>query len=32
MPPGLYTMMHPDAVLSPAEQQQLIQGLQVSLK
>ena len=32
MPPGLYTLMHPDAVLSPAEKQQLIQGFQNSLK
>lgn len=32
MPPALYTMLHPDAILNPQEQQQLIQGLQNSLK
>ncbi len=32
MPPGTYTLMHPNAVLSPPEQQQLIQGLQASMK
>ncbi len=32
MPPGNYTMLHPDAVLNAQEQQQLIQGLQNSLK
>jgi hypothetical protein len=32
MPPGLYTMMHPTAVLNAQEKQQLIQGLQNSLK
>lgn len=32
MPPGIYTMMHPTAVLNDQEKQQLIQGLQNSLK
>ncbi len=32
MPPSLYTLMHPDANLSPQEKQQLIEGLQKSLK
>jgi hypothetical protein len=32
MPPGAYLMMHPDAALSSAEKQQLITGLQNSLK
>jgi hypothetical protein len=32
MPPGSYTMMHPGAILNAQEQQQLIQGLQASLK
>ncbi len=32
MPPKLYTLIHPAAVLSSAEQQQLIDGLQKSLQ
>jgi hypothetical protein len=32
MPPNLYLTMHPEAVLTPAEKQQLITGLQNSLK
>jgi mono/diheme cytochrome c family protein len=32
MPPSIYTLMHPEAVLSTLEKQQLIQGLQNSLK
>jgi hypothetical protein len=32
MPPGLYTLMHPKAKLTPAEEQQLIDGLLASLK
>lgn len=32
MPPGNYLMLHPEAVLTAAEKQQLIQGLQASLK
>jgi hypothetical protein len=32
MPPGIYTMMHKNAVLNPQERQQLIDGLQKSLK
>ncbi len=32
MPPAIYTLMHPEAVLSAAEKQQLITGLQKSLK
>jgi hypothetical protein len=32
MPPGRYTMLHPDAVLNAEEKQQLIQGLKNSLK
>jgi Haem-binding domain len=32
MPPSLYTLMHPDAKLTPAEKQQLIDGLLASLK
>jgi mono/diheme cytochrome c family protein len=32
MPPTIYTMMHPDAILTAQEKQQLIQGLQNSLK
>jgi hypothetical protein len=32
MPPGLYTLMHPNARLTPAEKQQLINGLLASLK
>ena len=32
MPPGIYTMMHPTAILNSQEKQQLIQGLQNSLK
>ena len=32
MPPGIYTMMHPNAILNAQEKQQLIQGLQNSLK
>jgi hypothetical protein len=32
MPPNLYTLMHPDANLTPAEKQQLIAGLLASLK
>jgi mono/diheme cytochrome c family protein len=32
MPPGIYTTMHPNAVLNAQEKQQLIQGLQNSLK
>jgi mono/diheme cytochrome c family protein len=32
MPPSVYTLMHPEAVLSTQEEQQLIQGLQNSLK
>jgi len=32
MPPAIYTLMHPTAKLTPAEQTQLIDGLQKSLK
>jgi hypothetical protein len=32
MPPSLYTLLHPDAILTDPEKQQLIQGLQNSLK
>ncbi|HEX7555294.1 MAG TPA: heme-binding domain-containing protein [Leptolinea sp.] len=32
MPPGIYTLMHPTAILNAQEKQQLIQGLQNSLK
>ncbi len=32
MPPELYTMIHPEAVLSDVEKQQLIDGLQQSLR
>ncbi len=32
MPPWYYLLLHPDAQLSTTEQQQLIQGLQASLK
>ncbi len=32
MPPGIYTLMHPAAVLTAQEKQQLIQGFQNSLK
>ena len=32
MPPAIYTMMHPTAILTDQEKQQLIQGLQNSLK
>jgi hypothetical protein len=32
MPPAIYTLMHPDAVLTDAEKQQLMTGLQNSLK
>ena len=32
MPPAIYTRMHPNAILTPAEQQQLIDGLNKSLK
>jgi hypothetical protein len=32
MPPNLYTMIHPNAILNTQEQQLLIQGLQNSLK
>jgi hypothetical protein len=32
MPPSLYTLMHPNANLTPAEKQQLIDGLLASLK
>jgi mono/diheme cytochrome c family protein len=32
MPPSLYTLMHPDAILTAPEKQQLIQGFQKSLK
>ncbi len=32
MPPGTYTLMHPDAKLTPQEQQQLIDGLQKTLQ
>ena len=32
MPPAIYLTMHPDAKLTDAEKQQLIQGLQNSLK
>jgi Haem-binding domain len=32
MPPALYTLMHPTAILTDQEKQQLIQGLQNSLK
>jgi len=32
MPPAQYLLMHPEARLSDAEKQQLIQGLQASLK
>jgi len=32
MPPGNYLMLHPEAVLTAAEKQPLIQGLQASLK
>ena len=31
MPPGDYLLLHPEARLSDAEKQQLIQGLQQSL-
>ena len=31
MPPGSYLMAHPDAQLSPAERQQLIDGLKATL-
>ena len=32
MPPGIYTMMHPNAILNDQEKQQLIDGLQKSLQ
>jgi len=32
MPPAIYTLMHPGAILNDQEKQQLIQGLQNSLK
>ncbi len=32
MPPSLYTLVHPDARLTPQEQQQLIDGLQKTLQ
>ena len=32
MPPAIYTLMHPTAILNDQEKQQLIQGLQNSLK
>ena len=32
MPPGLYILMHPNAKLTPAEKQQLMDGLLASLK
>src|SRR5512133_2184272 len=32
MPPGNYLMLHPEAALNAAEKQQLIQGLQASLR
>jgi hypothetical protein len=32
MPPAIYTTMHPNAILTTAEKQQLITGLQNSLK
>ena len=32
MPPAIYLTMHPDAKLTDAEKQQLIQGLQISLQ
>jgi hypothetical protein len=32
MPPSTYTLMHPDAILSAQEKQQLIQGFELSLK
>ncbi len=32
MPPGMYLMMHPNAKLTDAEKQLLIQGLEASLK
>jgi hypothetical protein len=32
MPPAIYTLMHPEAVLSDQEKQQLIDGLAKSLK
>jgi hypothetical protein len=32
MPPGLYTLMHPNANLTDAEKQQLLDGLLASLK
>jgi hypothetical protein len=32
MPPDLYTLIHPDAKLTPAEKQQLMDGLLASLK
>lgn len=32
MPPWYYVLLHPDANLSPAEKQQLMQGLQNSLR
>ncbi len=32
MPPNIYLLLHPDARLSPAEKQELIQGLQATLQ
>jgi hypothetical protein len=32
MPPSIYTLLHPTAILNDQEKQQLIQGLQNSLK
>lgn len=32
MPPAIYTSMHPEAILSPAEKELLIDGLSKSLK
>jgi hypothetical protein len=32
MPPSIYTLMHPNAILNAQEKAQLIQGLQKSLK
>ncbi len=32
MPPRDYLLLHPEARLTPVEQEQLIQGLQSSLK
>ena len=32
MPPSIYTLVHPNAILTTQEKQQLIQGLQNSLK